>query len=785
MTLPTTIALGYAARRSAASSHALGRAWLVLALAQLVYCAADATWAVLELVLQVQPFPSLADLLYWLYFPIFLVGILLLPAQPQSRLARAKALLDVTIVMVTATLLFWQFLIGPIIAQSRLDGVDRLALIAVLAYPVGDLLLIFVLMVLIFRPCQTQPRGPLALLFLSTLVSIVTDIVYTYQVKNDTFASGSLLDVGWIAVLVLMAWAAILQMTFQPREEPVSRSTTRAALPLVQVCLPYLSVALASTLLFHNPITSPQWDALFSFDLRLLGVGMTIGLVLLRQLLALVENMRLSERLRAELYERRRAESQLEQINVDLRASQFRLEYDALHDTLTGLPNRAKLLARLEQLIEQAHRQDSNHFALLFLDFDGFKVVNDSLGHGVGDQLLSAIAQRLRESLRQTDLVARLGGDEFVLLLEDLRDPSSVLAIVEHLRVALSCAYDISGHRIFATASIGIVLSDRGYHRSDEVLRDADTAMYAAKGQGAGGYVVFDTTMRQQAMRRLDLESRLHDAIDHHEFQLEYQPVMDLHTNVIVGFEALLRWHHPEHGLTAPADFIPIAEETGLIFAIDQWVLREACRQLRAWQIEQVIGSNVSISVNLSARQFARANLAADVEVVLRETGLAGVCLNLEITEQVLMEHSHTSIATLQQLRALGIHLQIDDFGIGYSSLNYLYQFPIDALKIDRSFISGDGVRGDRRKIVQTIVALAHDLGLHVIAEGIETAEQLAYLRTLACEYGQGYLISPPMNSADVMQYMALRAEMGGAQAVEMPPLQTARSHGPRHLVRV
>ena len=429
-----------------------------------------------------------------------------------------------------------------------------------------------------------------------------------------------------------------------------------------------------------------------------------------------------------DITERKRAEEQL--------------LHNAFYDALTGLPNRALFLDRLGHALERAKRAHLSGFAVLFLDVDRFKLVNDSLGHALGDQLLIATAHRLEMCLRSADTVARLGGDEFVILLEDITSLDEVKRVTERIGRELALPFDLEGHRVFSSASIGIVPSAIGYAHPEEVLRDADIAMYRAKMAGRARSEVFDRTMRDDAMARLDWETDLRSAVERHEFRVYYQPIVVLERSKIIGFEALVRWEHPTRGLITPENFISLAEETGLIIPIGEWVLREACRQLREWQTAFPLVPPLTISVNLSAKQFTHPELGGQIEQILADTGLDPGSLRLEITESVIMDDCESARNMFQQLKALGVQVQIDDFGTGYSSLSYLQQFPVATLKIDRSFISRMPVNGKGSDIVRMIVRLAHEMGLEVTAEGVETRQQLAQLRKFGCEFGQGYLFS-------------------------------------------
>ena len=447
---------------------------------------------------------------------------------------------------------------------------------------------------------------------------------------------------------------------------------------------------------------------------------------------------------------------------TERKAFEDQLAHQASHDPLTNLPNRALFTDRLSHALARAARRQGI-VAVLFLDLDGFKVVNDSLGHDIGDHLLIAVAERLGGCLRPEDSVARLGGDEFTVLLEDLGDARDAARVAERIIAALRAPFAIGGREVVISASIGIAHGAGDREQAIDLWRNADIAMYRAKQAGKGGYEVFDRRMGHQAVERLALEADLRRAIERGEFRLVYQPKVELATGRIVGVEALARWLHPERGVVPPAAFIPLAEETGLILPLGQWVLAEACRQARAWQRAFPGAESLMMSVNLSIRQFQHPALVADVARVLAETGLEPGRLVLEITESVVTDDALATIATLRRLKELGVQLAIDDFGTGYSSLSYLKSFPVDILKIDKSFINGSEEAGGLA-ILSAVIGLARALGLTVVAEGVEKAEQLAQLRALEAELGQGYYFSKPLAADAIGELLATRPHLASVQ---------------------
>ncbi|OIP69029.1 MAG: GGDEF domain-containing response regulator [Oscillatoriales cyanobacterium CG2_30_40_61] len=448
-------------------------------------------------------------------------------------------------------------------------------------------------------------------------------------------------------------------------------------------------------------------------------------------------------------------EVRVKQRTQELEAANTKLLEMALHDSLTGLPNRALLMTDLHRSIHLAKANSSYQFAVLFLDCDRFKVVNDSLGHLVGDELLILIAHRLSCYVKPENTLARLGGDEFAILLTEIPDFHSVITLSDQILQCFSQPFNLERHEIFINASIGIVIGNSDYDEPEHLLRDADTAMYRAKALGKGQYHLFDPVMHTAALERLQLETDLRRGIEQQELVVHYQPIVCLNSGKISGFEALVRWRHPQGGLIAPNLFIPIAEETGLITAIGYWVLSESCHQLRAWQKQDLIDPNLFVSVNLSVKQFAQPNLLEQIDQVLVHSQLNPDCLKLEITESAIMDN-HQNVATiLKELRKRHILISIDDFGTGYSSLSYLHSFPVDTLKIDKSFVQRLNLESENIGLIPVIISLAKTMNMNVVAEGIELPEQLEILRELNCGFGQGYFFAKPLPGEELIKFLS------------------------------
>jgi diguanylate cyclase (GGDEF)-like protein/PAS domain S-box-containing protein len=432
-----------------------------------------------------------------------------------------------------------------------------------------------------------------------------------------------------------------------------------------------------------------------------------------------------------------------------------KLHHDALHDPLTGLPNRNLFLQRLEQVVSYGQHRPDYLFAVLLIDLDRFKSVNDSLGHLVGDQLLCALALRLRSCLRPEETLARLGSDDLIVLLEDLTDPQEAALVASRIQQSLQTPFQLEGQEIYCTVTIGIAPKSEQMLSVESYVRNAELAMYDAKTKGRDQQAVFTPTMHSEALTRWQVETDLRRALEQQEFYLQYQPIFSLSPSQVIGFEALIRWRHPEQGIIPPGKFIGIAEETGLIIPMGEWVLRQSCRQMRAWQ--QRSNQPLLISVNLSGKQLGQPNLVQRVDQVLAETGLPPQCLKLEITESMILENLETSRQTLLELKQRQIQISMDDFGTGYSSLNHLHRLPLDLLKIDRSFIHEMVNAEESLELVRAIINIARSMRMHVIAEGIETHEQLDLLKTLGCEFGQGYFLAKPLDQEKAVELLADR----------------------------
>lgn len=757
------VSVVWQARRHA---HRLALAWTFLLLAEIMVTSGSINALTAPIGLPVAEVVGYAC--YTGFYPLLLIGFLLLPNSPFQQIGSWKTALDIAIALLSTTLILWSYWLGPLIAAHKGDNVT--AQLLILIAPVGDLLLIWILALLLYHEQRQWNRLTYYFFLLGILASLISDFHFGYQVVISSYRSDAWLNLGWVVSSLSLAMAGMAQLVAMQsglaQASILPEASHHPHLAQIRKWLhestKYLPYGWIITVYLMLARIYNQTDYLKATWL-IIGIGLIIGLVMIRQMITLHENSRLLRQVRqqaaelhGEVQERKKAEAQL--------------AHDALHDALTGLPNRVLFMDRLRQASARTARHSGRGFAVLFLDLDQFKVINDSLGHGSGDQLLMTLAQRLRLCLRSGDTVARMGGDEFVFLLEDTRVKQDATALANHILAMLQQPFLLKEQPFFVTASIGIVVDVEHYEQPDDILRDADIAMYEAKSQGKARWMLFSPTMREQAQVRLALEHDLRYAIERNELELYYQPIVALQSDRITGFEALVRWHHPQRGMVAPSEFIPIAEESGLMLSIGQWVLEAACTQLRAWQVQFPAAPPLTMSVNISGLQFAAPGFVEQIAATLAAIDLDPATLRLELTESVWLNSTPAAITLFQQLNQMGIQLHIDDFGTGYSSLAYLQNFPVRMLKIDRSFLTKMSEGHHNQDLVRAVIAMAHNLGMETVAEGVETVAQLNQLKALGCNYGQGYLLSRPINRVGIEQLLGkVQPEVTGAPAAGAP----------------
>jgi diguanylate cyclase (GGDEF)-like protein/PAS domain S-box-containing protein len=845
-TVLITVAAGMACLARAVHSRGRMRAaWTGIGLGTLSYALGDTVWTWIETIQGRQvPSPGLPDVFFLCMVPLTAAGLLLVPVARQSLANRIRSIVDGLMIACSLLLISWIAVIGPLIAE----GADTtLGLYVVLAYPVGDIVLVtIVLYMLALLRRGGHGAGPLVLIGAAMLVIATADSVYAFVALHDEYVSGGLLDVAWVAAFALVLLAARspdsghAPLAYEHESAPDQR-------PFAML-VPYavVLVALVSSVLF-SAVTG-RTDVFFGGSRSVL-----IILIIVRQLLTLLENGHLTRQLEARVAKRStelqasearfralvlqssesvavidadtriffQSESverifgyppdmllgltlvdvvgrkagpaiaaciesirdtelgvavlevplrhhsgsiRLAEMTItnllhdpvvagyvlntrdihDARELQEQLMHEAYHDSLTGLASRALFTDRVTEALDRSVRADD--VAILVLDLDGFKEINDSLGHAAGDALLIQVADRLRAAVREGDTVARFGGDEFGILIESLAARADAEAVAGRIAAALEDHFEVGGRDLRVAFSIGLA-SGADAEDIEQLVRNADLAMYRAKSAGGAGLAAYDPKMLSGLLQRLELEADLRLALERDELALHYQPTVDLRTGEITGFEALVRWHHPTRGIVSPLDFIGIAEATGLIVPMGRWVLAEACRQAVAWGAGST--RRLRMAVNVSVRQFEHGDLSATVAEVLAETGLPVDQLCLEMTESVLLTDTDENLTQLERLKALGVTLAMDDFGTGYSSLAYLRRYPMDILKIDRSFVDRLGGELEDEALVRTIVRLGKSLGMTTVAEGIEEKVQLQSLRELGCDVAQGYLLSRPVPASE------------------------------------
>jgi diguanylate cyclase (GGDEF)-like protein/PAS domain S-box-containing protein len=841
------LAAGVAAIWRARRDASAARFWGLLGAALLSWSIGQAAWTWYESVLgQEVPFPSLADAGYLGLPPLAAAALLSLPLAAQTLAGRARTVLDGLMVASSLLVCSWVLVLGPIFEAG---GEGALRLCISLAYPIGDVIVMTMVVYTWLRSRQVEHRISVSLPLVGTglLAFAVADSGFSYLTTTGLYSSGSLIDIGWFLGFMLMFVAAVRR----PRPTTASDGQEMPVRPLGNL-LPYAAVMAALVTSAVEVWRTGHADVLVSWLRTLLMV-----LLVVRQVLTLSENHSLTRNLEqrvlgrtAELSASQQRFAALVQHSSDvvtvvdrngcvtyqsasierilgytpeglLGRSVFEMTHEdhaaelasalehaagkamrihtvttswrhasgrecqvevtitnlldnphvhglvlntrdvterfvlerqltqqAFTDALTGLPNRALFKDRLQHALSRRHAVETN-LAVLFLDLDGFKAVNDTLGHSTGDEILVQVAMRLRGVVRSSDTVARFGGDEFAVLVEDPEGAGYALGLAQRINDAIRQPFDVAAERVHLATSVGIARFDAACDGAEQLLRNADLAMYQAKASRAGGYALFHPDMHAGLVERVRLESDLRQAVDRGEFFVHYQPMFSMRTGQITGVEALLRWRHPDRGTIGPAEFIPLAEATGLIWPIGLWVLRESCEQVARWQQQLPSTPPLRVSVNVSPRQLLTGDLVGEVERVLSDTGLSAADLTLEMTENVLIDNGDATLATLNGLKALGVRLAIDDFGTGYSSLSYLHRFPVDVLKIDRSFVERLS-NGDDSGLVGAILRLGQTMRLETVAEGIERPQEMLFLRRQGCTTGQGFHFSPPVSGQEM-----------------------------------
>jgi diguanylate cyclase (GGDEF)-like protein/PAS domain S-box-containing protein len=797
------------------------------------------------------PFPSLADVGYLGAVPLAAAGLLLLPVGSQSWAGRVRTLIDGLMIAGSALLTSWVIVLSKVFKQ----GGDPFSHAISLAYPIGDVVVVTIVIYVVLRARQQRIRTgiPMGLIGLALVAMAFSDSGFTYLTATNEYSSGSLIDIGWFVGYVLLLLAALRPAAHFVREDGGFIESK----PLGML-LPYAAVGVALGTSSLELVKSGTVDPFVSWTRTAIIAAMVV-----RQVLTLLENRSLTGRLHARLDDLRASEQRFEALvqhssdvvtvvdaggkvtyqsesilrvfgydaeslvgasltdilearsaerlaaalrdvaserkgvrvlELEVRHSsgrlchaevtmtnllanpsvggivlntrdmserkvlQDQLVHEASHDSLTTLANRALFRDRVERVLRQNNGRQAR-LTVLFLDLDGFKEVNDSLGHAMGDVLLIQVAERLRSCVRPIDTVARLGGDEFAVLIADKSSERDGALIAGRITKALREPFKLEGREIYVGASIGIAATDQDVDDADHLLRNADLAMYRAKATGAGGFERYHPRLHVALVERLQLEAELRQAIANNELELHYQPTLALATGEIVGLEALARWKHPRRGYVSPAEFVPLAEQTGLIRRLGCWGLEEACRRLAGWQEQFPAHAQLAVSVNISGRHLEDASLIDDVQAALALSGLGPGHLVLEMTESVLMAHTEENVELLGRLKELGVGLAIDDFGTGYSSLAYLHRFPADVIKIDRSFIERLGSSESDAELLRTIVQLGQSLRMVTVAEGVETAEQALALQGMGCELAQGFYFHRALTAGRLQQLLAPAGE--------------------------
>ncbi len=693
--------------------------WAWLTAYTMLWAVGEMTWGYYEVFLhQNVPFPSLADIGYLGAVPFGVVAILTLRDAPIGRTAKARAALDGAIIAGALLFISWAFVLGPAFRASSGSVFEQTLS---LAYPVADVVIGAMALAVLARS-KSGGRTPLVLVVLGLLAMAIADGGYAYLSQLGVYGTTNVIDGVWIVGYMFLMVAAVAAPSFVAAE-PEDPQAARV-IPLTQILIPTCALGAAGIAAIGVELTRGTVGPFLFFT-----AASILVLSGLRQVLMFQENRSLNASLHETLAALRQREGELEHL--------------AFHDPLTRLANRALFRDRVEHAIARGKR-DHREITVLFVDLDDFKSINDTLGHAAGDELLSAFAERLRACMRPGDTVARLGGDEFGILLDNTPSEHEISSIATKVLQSTRVNFNVGGHEIRVTVSIGIGTNTVGADDAGSVLRSADIALYEAKGNGKNRYEVFHPDMGLNVLERVELRAALQQAIDQAQFRVAYQPIVNLRTGAVVAYEALLRWQHPVHGLLEPAMFLSTAIETGLILPIGRHVFDQAFAQAQRWNDGSRPDERVTVHVNLSPRELQSPTVVSDIAHALRTTGANPKTILIEITESAIIGDTELALEHLSAFKAMGLLIGLDDFGTGYSSLSYLRQFPVDVLKIDRCFIDDLDESDGTGKLLAAVIQLGHALGIATIAEGVETPTQVTWLRDLGCDSAQGYHFGRP-----------------------------------------
>lgn len=732
-----------------------------MAVAQLMYTYGDMCWAYLEVHLHAVDVPTIADLFYLLYYPILLFGIFLFANKKLRSFDLVKRILDINVVMVVAIILYWIFIFFPIVSDSQ--GISDLQTFIPIAYPIGDLFLLFSVLLLIYaRLVQVHSRS-IWLLVVSIMVMGFTDSLYIFQSVHSGYSSGGLIDLGWILSYSLTILAGVYQIFVAinkteedtlPEEEVEKIAKISRRLTYLPILWAIGAVVVVIYTLFQIPRINANWI--------FVGLGLMFTLIIFRQLITIHENEGLLVTLQKMLVEAQVQTDKLTEANIRLNKEmqernqvEQKFHHFILHDELTGLANRELFLDRLSHSIQIVQRDQNNTFSILFIGLDNLKSFNERLGHSAGDQILTEFARRLLNCTRSVDTVARFSGDEFVILIENGTFLSTDQLVAKRILSEIEKPFLVNAKSLHVSCNIGIVEGNSKYLNPEDVIQDALITFDKARENGRGKKEVFNASMRTALMYKFKIEEDLRQAISNSELFLNYQPIYSLDHDCIVGMEALVRWHHPQHGCLMPNDFIEIAEKSGIIIPLGNWVLQESCTQLKSWLDQFPELSHLSMSVNITGKQLFHKDFIKTIKNMLAATGIPPANLQLEITENTYIENQMIVNNLLKDMQKIGVKFSIDDFGTGFSSIGYLKNFSVDTLKIDKNFID-DLLRSEKDlQIARTIILVADSLGMDAVAEGIESHEQLRKLKMLGCKYGQGHYLSKAVSASEFEALMS------------------------------